>query len=451
MLSALWNLCCFALALGILITVHEAGHFYAARWCKVRVLRFSIGFGKVLFRKQGQDGCEYALSVIPLGGYVKMLGEEQSDEASGPDSFLSKSLKQRAFIIAAGPLMNLILAVVLYTGINLSGVTILQPVVGDVLPGSSAQQAGFMRYDLIQKVADSRVQSWQDVMLMIMPQVGSDRPVQVEVAGELGHGEVRRLQLSVQDLELGPRTDALYLIGLRRCYGRVDNQIDSVAPLSPAELAGLKPGDAIVRVGDTDTPDFFRVQDAIQNAPPGPLELIILRDGAKYSAKVVPQLHKDIKQNKSVPFIGIGAKVTGLSELRKEIRYGLVDAVKVSLQETYRMSKLVVVACSKMLTGAISAENISGPIALAKGAGQSASIGISFFISFLAAISVNLGILNLIPIPVLDGGQLLFIAYEAVTGHEPSARARYMLTSLGFSVLITLMVFAVFNDIRGLT
>lgn len=450
MFSVLWNLFCFAVALGILVIVHEAGHFFAARACKVKILRFSVGFGKVLFSRIGKDGCEYSLSAIPLGGYVKMFGENDPENSGAEGSFLNKSCAQRAFIIAAGPLSNIVLAVIFYTLINLTGVTVLRPVVGDVVPGSAAEQAGFAVYDEIVAIDNQKTQNWQDVLINLIAEVGSNTPAKVEVVKDLGKGEHRTLSLPLEDLELKAEKDPLGLLGLKRCIGIVGDIITTVQPGSPADKAGIKPGDQIVEINDVRTPSWYRVQQQIEEFQGSELNLVVERQGQKYSARLVPNYVYDKHLKRDKAFVGVGITVKPLKELTHEVTYSFGQAILKAALDTWTMSRFVVTTVYKMISGAISPENISGPISIAKGAGESASVGLTFFISFLAAISVNLGIFNLIPIPVLDGGQLLFIAYEAIVHREPSPTAQRVLMTFGFSILIALTVLAVFNDLRGL-
>ena len=450
MFAVLWNLLCFAVALGILVIVHEAGHFFAARACKVKILRFSVGFGKVLFSRTGKDGCEYSLSAIPLGGYVKMFGENDPSNSDAEGSFLNRSCAQRAFIIAAGPLSNIVLAVIFYTIINLTGVTVLRPVIGDVVPDSAAEQAGFCVYDEIVSVNGHKSQNWQDVLINLLADAGSDSPAKVEVVKDLGRGETKTLSLSLAALELKAEQDPLSELGLKRCVGIVGDVITTVQSDSPADKAGIKPGDQIVEINGVKTPSWYRVQQRIEGALDRELNLVIERQGQKYTAKVIPSYVYDKRLKRDKAFVGVGVTVQPLKELSREITYSFPEAVVKAGYDTWTMSRFVVATAYKMLSGAISPENISGPISIAKGAGESASIVLNFFISFLAAISVNLGIFNLIPIPVLDGGQLLFIAYEAIIHKKPSPVAQRVLMTAGFGILIALTVLAVFNDIRGL-
>lgn len=446
MLGVVWDLLCFAVALGILVTVHEAGHFFAARLCKVRVLRFSVGFGKPFFMRQGKDGCEYAVAMIPLGGYVKMQGENDGDVSVG--SFKAASLKARAFIIAAGPLCNVLLAVVLYLFVNVMGVQTLRPVVGDVVPDSPAARAGLTVSSEITSVNGRDVRSWSDVVIGIM--TGPADTAELCTVGFDGGGKVGCAKVALAGVTLDPDGDVLKALGLARMAGRISMELSTVQPGSPSDRAGLRAGDRIVSIDGVTIESWYRVLDAVRNSQGRTLTMLIEREGTVYEAQVTPDLVYSKADKEAIPRIGAGITVTPIPELTHVVSYGPLEGTAKALDDTYRMSKLVASAIVRMLSGAVSADNIQGPIAIAKGAGASAAVGLAFFLSFLAAISVNLGILNLLPIPVLDGGQLMFIAFEALTGRAPSAKMQRALSLLGFSVLLTLMLFAVFNDIRGL-
>lgn len=451
MFNALWNLLFFALALGILITVHEWGHFILARLMGIKVLRFSIGFGPVIFKRKGKNGCEYALSLIPLGGYVKMKGEQDKDSLSNDsDSFASKKIYQRACVIAAGPFFNIVLAICLYAGLNMHGVTIIQPVVGDVIPYSEAENQGFKIYDRIEKVSGKDVNSWSDVMVELLPYIGSDENLKFEVSGNLGKDERRILSLNTKIMAVDRNDNPLLSLGLRPCTGKIDTSLGTVQNGSPAQKAGIVAGDEIIEINGVKTNSWYRIADTIAKSNGQELKLLVKRDGKIYTTKVIPELRYNERLKKSVPVIGIGVNYTPWPELSKTVSYGFYEALKKGFDDTVMMSKVVITAVTKLLSGAISSDNISGPIAIAKGAGESASYGLAFFISFLAAISVNLGILNLLPIPVLDGGQLLFLAYEAIARRKPSLKVQSVLTSVGFAILLALMLFAVFNDLKGL-
>ena len=454
MLSGLWNLLFFAVALGILITIHELGHFLAARYCGVRVLRFSLGFGPVLFARTLKDGCQFAISAIPLGGYVKMQDEELPDKHSPqaklrPDSFMAKSLKQRALIIASGPAFNIVLAFLLYVIVNLIGVNVLRPVVGDVIPQSRAAMAGLQVYDEIKSIDGTPVNDWSDAAMLLVGHLNEATPLSLQVVSNLGDGEGREISLNLAGLELHPTQDLLTLIGLRPCSGKVSDVLTHVASDGPAYAAGLSPGDKIVSLNGAKMDNWYRIQDAIACSE-GTIKVQILRDGNTYQAEIYPEQRCNAEGTQCRPYIGVGVGIEPIKDLFTTKSYGPLDALWQAGINTARMSLFIVSSTYKLISGQISADNISGPIAIAKGAGESASFGFVFFLSFLAAISVNLGILNLLPIPVLDGGQLLFIAYQALTGRTPSPKVQYVLTLFGLCCIISLSLFAVFNDLRAL-
>ncbi len=445
-----WNLFFFAIALGILVVVHESGHFMAARWCGVKVLRFSIGFGRVIYRRTMRDGCEFAISALPLGGYVKMLGEGTGDAgAADPGSFRAKSLKQRALIIAAGPLANILLAFVFYTAANIMGIEQARPVIGDVSPDSIAARAELRPYDLITSIDGTEVKTWTDVMAGLIPLISQDSAA-LTVKGDLGREENRSAVLDLRSYAIHAQESPLTGLGLKPCYGRISDVIASVQENGPAAMAGILPGDRIVSVNGRETLGWFRAQDAIKATLSGTVTMVIERDGQLYSAEMEPEYRYNESSGRDEPFVGIAARVERLPELNVVIQYGPLEAAANAAGQTARMSLLVASAVYQLVTGAISADNLSGPVSIARGAGSSASIGLVFFISFMAAISVNLGILNLVPIPILDGGQLLFILYEGITRHEPSPMVQYVLSALGFAVLISVSMLAIVNDLRAL-
>lgn len=452
MLGILGGLFYFLIALGILVTIHELGHFLAAKACGVKVLRFSLGFGPVLFKKKGKDSCEYAISAIPLGGYVKMEGENSpvEDKSSLPEgAYKSKKVWQRAIIIFAGPFFNLVLAVILFTFINMSGITTLLPVVGDVKPDSVAESSGFKEYDLIEDINGNEISSWKDVMYELVEVVGSSSPASVTVSSDMGTGQKRVLSLDASRLVLNRNESPITKVGLEPCIGKINTTLAMVEDGSPAQKASLKKGDEIEKVNGVEINSWFRIVDMIHESAGSPLNLVVKRDGALYQTTVVPENRYSEKLKQNVPYVGIAPEYKVIDALRKTTKYGLADGMFKAVADSASMAKLVLVSTYKLINGTISADNISGPIAIAQGAKESASFGFKIFISFLAAISVNLGILNLMPIPVLDGGQLLFLAYEAIMRKEPSAKTQMVLTTFGAAILLTMMIFAVFNDIKG--
>lgn len=453
MASFLYLLVC----LGILVTVHELGHFLAARACGVKVLRFSIGFGQILYKYTSKKtGCEYAISAIPLGGYVKMEGEntpsEDEDSASSKlsaDSFKSKSVLQRAIIIFAGPFFNIVLALFLFTVVNLMGVSNLTPVVGDVIPDSAASVSGFKNYDRIIEIDGVKTKSWQDIGLSLISEIGSDRNFSIKVTSDFGKGQSRDLKMNLGAFTLERDSSVLDLVGLRPCVGIASTKIRTIVKDSPAQKAFLKSGDIIKKIDGVEVDSWYRIQDAISHSDFNELKFVVLRDGDLYETAVKPEA-KTIKSGKTVPFVGIGADVTPVEGLIEVVDYSLGPAFVKAFDDCLRMSKMVLVSIYKLFNGSISSDNISGPISIAKGASESAGLGFASFLTYLALISVNLGIFNLLPVPVLDGGQLVFLGYEAVMKKEPSAHVQKILTLIGLTLLLSLMVFAIFNDIRSI-
>ena len=450
MSDLLFNLVLFMLSLSVLVIIHESGHFLAARACAVRVQRFSLGFGKVLLMKRGRDGCEYVISLLPLGGYVRMQGEGADAAADGnaEGSFASRSVAQRAFIVAAGPLCNILLSVVLYQAVFMMGSTVLRPVVGDVSPhGVAARTADLAPYDEIRAVAGRPVSSWQEVVLALAEHAGS--AVSVQVAADFGRAPPREVMLSLGGLELGPRSSVLGYLGIRACQGVVHNELEFVAADSPAGRAGLRPGDRIVAVDAIPMASFYRLADYISEQGPRPLEVAFIREGQRHEVVITPELRSGPGAEGAYR-IGVAARTERIAELYTFVSYPFAEAASRAAAHTCDMSLLIVRQLLRMLRGSASADSLSGPIAIARGAAESAALGLTFYMAFLALISVNLGILNLLPIPVLDGGQLLFLAYETVFRRRPSAQAQWVLTVLGFALLMMLTVFALINDLRAL-
>lgn len=454
MVDFLYNLAVFIISLSVLVTIHECGHFFVARACKVRILRFSIGFGNVLFRTVGKDGCEYVISALPLGGYVKMLGENDPLPDDGTidnreDSFAAKSRLQRALIIGAGPACNILLALVLYVMVFMLGTDVLRPVIGDVMPNNGlAKDTALAPMDEIKRVNGKEVTSWSDVLLAVVDSAGSD--VRLSVVAEMGAGPAKEIVLGLHDLKLTPKMSLLDYLGIRPCHGRVLNEVDLVQKDSPAEKHGIQKGDRIISIDGNKMENFYRVSDYIRENGYRPLKLVIDRQGRLYESTVTPDPILDRDGAVRGYRIGVGAKTESIDGLHSFVSYSFLEALYRGTIQTYDMSLLIVRQIGKMIDGSISVDNISGPITIARGAGESAQLGFTFYLGFLALISVNLGILNLLPIPVLDGGQLLFIAYEAVFRRKPNASAQMYLTVFGMTLLVLLTLFALFNDIKAL-
>lgn len=511
MTSAVWNLIFFCIALGILVTIHEGGHYFAARLCKVKVYRFALGFGPVIYRRILRNGTEFAICLLPLGGYVKMKGEyddkeEDQDSLSSTrkgsfftskdhkdasvdgtdqskdgvietdfahivtskdvniedlkdsyakqdddlnDSFDQKTIGQRAFIIAAGPLSNMLLAVVLFWLAFMMGVSGLKSVVGEVIPGTIAAESGFKEYDFIKSIDGKSLDNWRDASVELISGIGSK--VDVTVQEDLGKGPERKLVLDLSGIELSRNTAFFDEIGLNYCVGKIERKIFLAdKENSAAAKAGLKDGDIVLAVNGVPCDTWYAVSRALRNSGFDGTDITVLRNGQEITFNVIPGKMERKGQKEPSPFFGIGVEVEPIPELYSTFSYGPVEAMVHAYRETLKFSTFIFTTLNKLITGHINADNISGPIAIAQGAGESAEYGLTYFLQFLAMLSVNLGILNLLPIPILDGGQLIFLAYEKVVGKKLNPAMQNSLLYLGLCLLLGFTFLAIFNDIAFL-
>jgi len=446
--SALAFIWPFVVVIGILILVHELGHFFVARWTGVGVERFSIGFGPILMRWRGKE-TEYCLSAIPMGGYVKMMGEESPLEGGtapvvDPDkAFAAKPLWARFLIVFAGPAMNFVLAAVIVSVVFATiGRTVWPPVAGRVVDGGPAAVAGLRTGDRILSADGRRVSYWEDVDRAVAGSQGRPLQLDVEREGARQPVTVTPRRTTVQDPILKESRE-VWDIGAGPHGAPV---ITSVTPDSPAEVAGLKPGDVVLSVADQRVFSPDEMVQAIRSRPRQKLTLIVERDGKRLSLTVTPNAEKERGPSGDEVEVGriqagIGGKAMGTEP------YNPVAAVWHGAAWTANMSVTIVKGLWRIALGTIDRSNIGGPIQIASMAGQQAREGFGQLALFTAFISVNLAVLNLLPVPILDGGHLLFFVIEAVLGRPLSLKKREVAQQLGLALLLLLMVFAIYNDL----
>jgi regulator of sigma E protease len=447
-MMVLQKLLFFAVTLGVLVVFHELGHYVVARLVGVKVLRFSVGFGRIVWsRRLGRDRTEWALSAVPLGGYVKMV-DEREGEVSPADlgrAFNRQSVWRRIAIVAAGPIANLLLAVLLFAGTYVAGIPGERAILAAPPAGSPAAVAGLAASDEVVAVDGEHVLSWQDLRWRLLKASGSDdATVTVDRSGIRSQHLLSLRSLGRDDWE-GNFVSAL---GLKIDLG--PPRVNDVLPGRPAAVAGLRAGDAIVAI-DGQTVRSPSEVAAITNAHPGErLAFTVLRDGASQDIVVVPE--PSDQDGKKIGLAGMRLAVdpAAVAQIGTTVRYGPVDAVVQGARKTWELSLFTVKMLGRILTGQASLKNVSGPLTMADYAGQSAQAGVLTFIGYLALISISLGVLNLLPVPLLDGGHLLYYFAEVVKGSPVSDRAFEVGQRIGMAMLAVLMALALFNDFSRL-
>ncbi|KHT64939.1 zinc metallopeptidase RseP [Photobacterium gaetbulicola] len=450
MTGILWNLGAFLLALGILIAVHEYGHFWVARRCGVYVEKFSIGFGKALWRKIGKDGTEYTLAMIPLGGYVKMLDErvEPVDSDRRHMAFNNKKLWQRSAIVAAGPLANFLFAIVAYWVVYLIGVPAVKPVIGDIAPQSIAAEAGIESGMELKTISGIKTADWESVNMAMISHIG-DKEMVLTVTEPGTSYEIEK-QLDLSSWSFDPESErVLTTLGITPYSPKITLVISQLVEDGAAISAGLRLNDEIIAIGGEGVNDWQQVVDAVRSHPQQALAMEVLRDGEPVSLTLTPEAKASGEE--LVGYAGFAPKVEPWPEsYRINLQYGPVEAVGKAAEKTWQLVTLTFDMVTKLVTGDVAMKNLSGPISIAKGAGMTADYGVVYFLGFLALISVNLGIVNLLPLPVLDGGHLMFFAIEAVTRRPVSERVQDIGYRVGSAILVALMAVALFNDFTRL-
>ena len=451
MTDILIQIAAFIVAIGVLIVVHEFGHFWVARLVGVKVLRFSVGFGKPLWtRRVGPDSMEFVIAALPLGGYVKMLDEREGDVPADEAhrAFNRQAIWKRMAVVVAGPLFNLAFAVVAYSGVYLAGVEGIKPIVGAVAPDSIAQRAGFRVGDEIVAIDDKLVQSWDQRRLYLFQRALDRAPVRVDVRDSEGMLRERTLDLSelpVSQVNAGLLERGIGLVG----YLPKPLPVIGTLETGPAMRAGMQVGDRVVAVDGRRIDTWDELANAINRSAGHPIQLTVTRGGETKEIEVTPAAEE--VDGKTVGRIRIRPEFAPLpDDMRVRVRLGPLDAFSEGLSNTWSMSWLTVEMFYRMLRLEVSTKNISGPITIAQFAGYSARVGPEQFILFLAVISISLGVLNLLPVPVLDGGHLLYFVVEAIKGKPLSERSLVIGQQVGIAILIGLMSLAFYNDITRL-
>lgn len=443
----------FLFALGVLIVFHELGHYFVARMCNVKVLRFSVGMGKVVYsRRFGKDQTEWVVSMLPLGGYVKMLDLREHDEETSPPisstdlerEFTGQSVWKRIAIVAAGPVANFILAIVLFTLLFMIGVP--EPIAKLRAPNSAtvAYQSGVRGQEMVNAVNGKSIQLWSELRWELLQYALEKQPVTLTISSEDKPRQTREIklalnQLSAQDLE----ADFMGKLGLNLALSKA--QLGTVNPDSPARRAGLETGDIVIQIDEKKIADGLELIDIVRSSPNKLLHVVVDRSGETKEFSVTPDA------------VMLDGKLIG--KLNVEVRSApdmldhqdtLFTALEKAAGRTWSTSVLTLKMIGKMLLGEVSIKNITGPLTIADYAGQTAKSGATSYLSFLAFVSISLGVMNLLPIPILDGGHLLYYALEVFTGRPISQRASDIAQRVGLAMLMLLMAIAFFNDIARL-
>ncbi|MGE8482961.1 MAG: sigma E protease regulator RseP [Pseudomonas sp.] len=450
-MSALYMIVGTLVALGVLVTFHEFGHFWVARRCGVKVLRFSVGFGMPLLRWHDSKGTEFVVAAIPLGGYVKMLDEREGEVPADQldHAFNRKSVRQRIAIVAAGPIANFLLAMVFFWALAMLGSEQVRPVIGAVESGSIASRAGLSPGQEIIAIDGESTSGWAAVNLQLVRRLGESGSLQVLVREQGSTVDSPRELVLDKWLKGANEPDPIHSLGIRPWRPALPPVLAEIDPKGPAKAAGLKAGDRLLALDGKALDDWQQVVDIVRLHPDTKIMLRVERDGAQIDVPVTLAARGESKAPSG--YLGAGVKaVDWPPEMIREVSYGPVAAIGEGARRTWTMSVLTLDSLKKMLFGELSVKNLSGPITIAKVAGASAQSGIADFLNFLAYLSISLGVLNLLPIPVLDGGHLLFYLIEWARGRPLSDRVQGWGIQIGISLVVGVMLLALVNDLGRL-
>lgn len=446
---ALYYVPAFLVAIGLLVVVHELGHYLVARWVGVKVLRFSFGFGRTLLsRKAGPDQTEWSIGAIPLGGYVKMLdlreGVVSPDEL--PRAFNSQSVWHRCLIVLAGPVANLLLAVLIYWGIAVAGMADIPPIIGSVAAGSAAERAGLVEGDRLERLRGASVTGWAELRWMLVDQALGRSTVDVDILR--GGVSVTGLSLDLSNIEVDERApDIMQQIGLAPPAPKLSAVLGFVQPGSVAERAGFSVGDRVIAIDGRPIEYWHEVVARITQSPGMALTVQVERAGRTLSLHVVPEAVSGRIQRGR---IGVQVQIAPgeLAPATVKVSYGPWAGLRYALQRTWDTAAFSLKVMGRMVTGSVSLRNVSGPVTIADYAGRSAQVGPEAYLSFIALVSVSIGVLNLLPIPILDGGHLMYYVAEILRGRPLPERLEEWGQKLGLVFLAGLMSLAIFNDLN---
>jgi len=445
------NILSIVVALGLLITFHEFGHFFVARRCGVKVLRFSVGFGKPIYRYVGNTGTEFTLAMIPLGGYVRMLDEREGNvpESLRSQAFNTKTVWQRIAIVAAGPIANFILAVFIYAVVALFGIQSIAPKVGHIEENTPISQTKIQAGDELVSIAGEPIASWEDVNLALAGLIGQTGTIIVRYQPE-GLSTLQEDNVSLNRWLVGDEpSNLIKAFGIAPWQPVISPVIAQVVEGGAAAEAGFLAGDKILEVNDQPVANWQQVVALVQSSPAKTMVVDVQRAEGVFTLSLRPKSTE--RNGKVVGYAGLAVVPPKWDEsLVREHYYGPFDAFYYGVEQTSKMISLTVSSIGKMLQGLISVDNLSGPITIAKVASASADSGLQSFLKFMAYLSVSLGVLNLLPIPMLDGGHLLFFGIEAIRRKPVSEKIQSMAYRVGASLLFALMAIAIFNDIARL-
>ncbi|MEJ2791822.1 RIP metalloprotease RseP [Iodobacter sp. LRB] len=445
----LTSLLAFIVAIGLLVSIHEYGHYYVAKRCGVKVLVFSIGFGKPLWQwRRGET--LWQIGAIPLGGYVSMLDEREGEPIAAADlprAFNRRPPLAKMAIVAAGPLANFLLAILLYWGLSLSGVEALRPVVSFISAGSAAEKAGLRQGDEVLSVSGMPVSSWDELQFGLLEQSGGSVTVPLQLRSNTGSERSVMLDLSHLTRD---EIDQQLLSRLGMSPVPLSLRVAQLAPQSAAAKAGIKAGDQLVMINGAPLHGWRDVQAAVASSAAQPLLISWKHNGQVIERTVIPDTV--VENGQKTGKLGLAPEVdaTAWQKQRFTRDFGPVEGLQYALNKTWQGSRLTLVMFWKMLTGQVSVKQVSGPITIATFAGESARMGLNAFLEYLCVISISLGVLNLLPLPVLDGGHLMYHTVEFLTGRRLPLEAEAFGQRIGIVLLLGLMSLALYNDIHRL-